>query len=48
LQSGFLAPLMLGMPRLKRNPGGPVPPAIVLKKQTEEAPERTGSFRETQ
>jgi hypothetical protein len=48
LQSGFLAPLMLGMPRLKRKPGGPVPPAVVLKKQTEEAPERTGSFRETQ
>ena len=47
LQSGFLAPLMLGMPRLKRKPAGPVAPAAVLKKQTEEAPERPGSFRET-
>ena len=48
LQAGFLAPLMLGMPKFKRKTiAAPAPVAPLVKKQTEEAPERIGSFRET-
>ncbi len=48
LQSGFLAPLMLGTPRFKHKPGAAqVPVAPVMEKRVEEAPERSGSFRET-
>jgi hypothetical protein len=48
LQAGFLAPLMLGTPTMKRKPVRPMPEApVVVEKETGEAPERTGSFRET-
>jgi hypothetical protein len=47
LQSGFLAPLMLGTPKFKRAPGmAPVPVTPVVEKRVEEAPERSGTFRE--
>ena len=47
LQSGFLAPLMLGTPRFKRAPGAAqVPVTPVVEKRVEEAPERSGTFRE--
>jgi hypothetical protein len=47
LQAGFLAPLMLGTPRFKRKREtvqGVAP--VVLDKHVEEAPDRSGSFRE--
>jgi hypothetical protein len=48
LQAGFLAPLMLGTPKFKRKKTVAVTPAApIVEKQTEEAPERIGSFRET-
>ncbi len=48
LQTGFLAPLMLGMPviRRKRIPAQPEPP-VVLNEPPEEAQERGLFFRET-
>jgi hypothetical protein len=48
LQAGFLAPLMLGTPALKRKRAN-VPPEVPVNidQQTGEAPERTGTFRET-
>jgi len=47
LQAGFLAPLMLGTPKFKRkNPVTGTDP-LVRKEATGEAPERTGTFRET-
>ena len=49
LQSGFLAPLMIGSPVIKRK-AKPVPmanPAILATKKVEEAPEQSGTFRET-
>jgi len=48
LQAGFLAPLMLGSPPLKRKrvKADTVIPAGV-DKQTGEAPERSATFRET-
>ena len=48
LQAGFLAPLMLGAPALKHKRVKPRTAApVVVDEQAEEAPERTGSFRET-
>lgn len=46
LQAGFLAPLMLNTPsfRRKKSVVAAPPPAV---EKTEEAPERSGSFRET-
>ena len=48
LQSGFLAPLMLERPNLKRRkPALPLEPPAgpVVKSQVREAPEHSGSFR---
>src|SRR5271169_6201644 len=48
LQAGFLAPLMLGAPAPKRKRSkAQLDDAVVLDKPTGEAPERTGTFRET-
>ena len=47
LQSGFLAPMMLERPNLKRRKAPaptPVSP-VVVKSQVREAPEHSGSFR---
>jgi hypothetical protein len=43
LQTGFLAPLMIGSPVNKRKK----PVNVDVKKKVEEAPERTATFRET-
>ncbi len=53
LQSGFLAPLMLGTPHLKRKkptpPGaGPMVASANVEQQTQEEPEHSGNFRETE
>ncbi|HTB14711.1 MAG TPA: hypothetical protein VK752_24230 [Bryobacteraceae bacterium] len=47
LQAGFLAPLMMGSPRLKKRkiPAPAVNPAVV-EKRVKEAPELSGTFRE--
>jgi hypothetical protein len=46
LQAGFLAPLMMGTPRLKkRKVVAPVIPAV-LDERVKEAPELSGTFRE--
>jgi hypothetical protein len=47
LQAGFLAPLMMGPPRLKKRkmPAPAVIPAVV-EKRVKEAPELSGTFRE--
>ena len=47
LQAGFLAPLMIGTPRLKKKKM-PVPAANpeVMEKRVKEAPELSGTFRE--
>jgi len=48
LQAGFLAPLMVGSPVVKRKRTRVEPEApAVADQHTEEAPERTGTFRET-
>ncbi len=47
LQSGFLAPMMLERPKLKRRKApaaAPVSPAVV-ERQAGEAPDHSGSFR---
>jgi hypothetical protein len=47
LQAGFLAPLMMGTPRLKkRKTVAPVVIPAVLDKRVKEAPELSGTFRE--
>jgi hypothetical protein len=47
LQAGFLAPLMMGTPRLKkRKIVAPVVIPAVLDKRVKEAPELSGTFRE--
>ena len=46
LQSGFLAPLMIGSPVIKRKAKPALSPVIASKK-VEEVPEQSGSFRET-
>src|SRR5580658_7887092 len=59
LQSGFLAPLMLGSPAIKRKKAG-IPAAdrapyaskaassVIAAKKVEEVPEHSGTFREIQ
>lgn len=44
LQAGFLAPLMIGSPVIKRKK---VASVDMTGKKVEEAPERSGTFRET-
>jgi hypothetical protein len=49
LQAGFLAPLMMGTPRLKkRKAAAPsvVVPIVGADKRVKEAPEHSGTFRE--
>src|SRR5579862_6189631 len=46
LQAGFLAPLMLGTPVVKRKKVPTVTP-VVASKNVEEAQERSATFRET-
>ena len=47
LQAGFLAPLMMGTPRLKkRKVVAPVEIPAVLDKRVKEAPELSGTFRD--
>ena len=49
LQSGFLAPLMLGLPSSKRKGNKASAEAgLARRKKVEEAPERTATFRETE
>lgn len=49
LQAGFLAPLMLGTPIIKRHKQVQnVGPGMVPGARKEEVPERSGTFRETQ
>ncbi len=46
LQAGFLAPLMLERPKLKRKVApAPAPASPVVESQAREAPEHSGSFR---
>ena len=46
LQSGFLAPMMLERPNLKRKKAPmQAPAATVAESQTREVPEHSGSFR---
>ena len=46
LQAGFLAPLMLERPNLKRRkPSVPVKTSTVVKSEVREVPEHSGSFR---
>jgi len=52
LQTGFLAPLIMRAPKIKKKPGAPsvgVTPVAVnsrlTREQVEEAPGRTASFR---
>ena len=47
LQAGFLAPLMLGGPVKRKRSVSPSAPPIVAETRAEEAPDRSGSFRET-
>jgi hypothetical protein len=47
LQAGFLAPLMIGSPRLKkRKIAAPAVNPVVVDKRVKEAPELSGTFRE--
>ena len=46
LQSGFLAPLMIGSPVIKRKVK-PAVAAVLAAKKAEEAPDQSGTFRET-
>ena len=47
LQAEFLAPLMIGTPRLKKKKAAvPVVPPVVIGKGVKEAPELSGTFRE--
>src|SRR6201992_593353 len=46
LQTGFLAPLMIGNPRLKKKKTTvPVVAAAVIEERVKEAPELSGTFR---
>jgi len=53
LQTGFLAPLMLGTPAFKKRKKAAEPPAVVagvkvgIEKPMGEGPEQSGSFRQT-
>lgn len=44
LQSGFLAPLMIGSPVIRKKPK---PAASIITKNVEEVPDQSGTFRET-
>lgn len=46
LQAGFLAPLMLGTPRLKKKKIAAPAEIPVVDKRVKEAPELSGTFRE--
>jgi hypothetical protein len=47
LQAGFLAPLMIGSPRIKkRKIPAPAANPVVMDKRVKEAPELSGTFRE--
>lgn len=47
LQAGFLAPLMIGTPRLKKKKiSVPAVNPVILEKSVKEAPELSGTFRE--
>jgi hypothetical protein len=47
LQAGFLAPLMIGTPRLKKKKiAPPVVAPVVIEKGVKEAPELSGTFRQ--
>lgn len=49
LQSGFLAPLLIAPPRLKKKKlAAPAPVVAVIEKGVKEAPELSGTFRERQ
>lgn len=49
LQAGFLAPLMIGTPRLKkRKMPAPAVNPVAIEKRVKEAPELSGTFRERQ
>ena len=45
LQAGFLAPLMMRAPRLKKKIPAPAVNPAVLEKRVKEAPELSGTFR---
>ena len=46
LQAGFLAPLMMGGPRLKKKKtAAPAGNPVVMEKRVKEAPELSGTFR---
>jgi len=50
LDTGFLAPLMLGGPAIKRKkvkPAEAVSPIVAVKESAKEVPEHSGTFRET-
>ena len=47
LQAGFLAPLMLGGPVIKHKKKPQAAPAVLAEKKVREAPEHSGTFRET-
>jgi hypothetical protein len=54
LQTGFLAPLMLGTPKVKRKKPAQAPPAgtaespgSMLQPHMKEGPDASGAFRET-
>jgi hypothetical protein len=46
LQAGFLAPLMMSPPRLKKKMAAPVANPVIVDKRVKEAPELSGTFRE--
>ena len=46
LQAGFLAPLMIGNPRLKKRKAVPVADPAGIDKRAKEAPGTSGTFRE--
>ena len=47
LQAGFLAPLMMGGPRLKKKKtASPAEKTVVMEERVKEAPEISGTFRE--
>ncbi len=47
LQAGFLAPLMMGTPVKRTKKAGETAASVAAKKNVEEAPERSATFRES-
>ena len=45
LQAGFLAPLMMRAPRLKKKMPAPAVNPVIVDKRAKEAPELSGTFR---